>query len=36
MLLRQIAQADDRRIANGIDDAVENPASAGTVHCTRG
>jgi hypothetical protein len=35
MLLRQFAQADDRRIADRIDDAVENPAPAGTLPCTR-
>ena len=34
--LRQFAQTDDRRIADGVDDGVENPAPAGTVHCTRG
>ena len=34
--LRQFAQPHDRRIADRIDDAVENPAAAGTVHCTRG
>ena len=34
--LRQFSQADDRRIADSVDDAVENPAPAGTVHCTRG
>ena len=34
--LRQFAQADDRRIADRVDDGVKHPASPGTVHCTRG
>ncbi len=35
VLLRQFPQTDDRRVANRIDDAVEDPAATGTVHCTR-
>jgi len=36
VLLRQSAQTDNRGIADRIDDTIENPATAGTVHCTRG
>ena len=34
--LRQFAQADDRGVADRVDDRVENPAPAGTVHCISG
>ncbi len=30
-----LRKPDDRRVADRIDDAVEDPAAAGTVHCTR-
>jgi hypothetical protein len=36
MHLRQFAQTNDRRIADRVDDGVENPASAWTVHGTCG
>ncbi len=35
MRLRQFAQAHDRRVTDRIHDRVEDPATAGTVHCTR-
>jgi hypothetical protein len=35
MHLRKISQTDDRRIADRIDNAVENAPAARWVHCTR-